>query len=83
MEFKIIVRSRAKGSIDQYISNVKASIAPPAGVNVHYLRHTDGMDIIYHADGYEPNLYAEIQRHVAYILNTVRVPTGADVMGWA
>ena len=48
---------------------------------MHILRTTSGADIIFHADGYDPELYNEVHRHVHYILNAIRVPAGARVVG--
>ncbi|APU01855.1 hypothetical protein [Aeromonas phage L9-6] len=83
MEFKIIVKSSAKGPVDQYIANLKnAGRVGPGESEMHILRNFEGVDIVFHAEGYNHDLYAELKRHVCYIVNTVKTPTGASVIGW-
>lgn len=82
MEFKIIVSSRHTGPVDRYIMDLKnIDRVCPGGCEMHILRTTSGADIIFHADGYDPELYNEVHRHAHYILNTVKVPAGAHVVG--
>ena len=82
MEFKIVVSSRHKGPIDQYIANLKNIDRVAPGVSeMHILRNFDGVDIIFHAKGYDPEVYAELKKHVCYIVKAVRVPAGAEVVG--
>lgn len=82
MEFKIIVSSRHSGPIDRYITNLKnIGRTYPVGCEMHILRTADGVDIIFHAEGYNPELYKEVHRYVHYVLNTVMVPPGAHVVG--
>lgn len=82
MEFKIVVTSKHIGPIDQYIANLKnVGRVSPGECEMHILRNADGVDIIFHAEGYNPELYAELKRHVCYITRTVSIPVGAEVMG--
>ncbi|QBX32739.1 hypothetical protein Asfd1_113 [Aeromonas phage Asfd_1] len=82
MEFKIIVRSREERAIERYISDVKRLRSVPNGAEMHMLRNFDGVDIVFYAEGYDPELYAALKRHCVYIANTVRTPGDVDYVGW-
>lgn len=82
MEFKIIVLSRHKGPIDQYIADLQnIDRVSPGAAEMHILRNFDGVDIVFHAEGYDPEVYSELKRHVSYIMKAVRIPPGAEAMG--
>lgn len=83
MEFKITVTSKFKGPIDQYLINLKnADKTTPGDAEMHILRTFYGVDIIFHAEGYDQSSYAALSSHAYHILETVKVPSGADVVGW-
>lgn len=82
MEFKIVVNSNYKGPIDQYINNLRdVNKVLPDGSEMHILRNADGVDIIFYAAGYEPELYAKLKSHASYVIGMIPVPHGAQVTG--